>query len=73
RLTHSRGLKKLILKALVKEDEPAAISRGQTEYIKPRQSFYDTDDLLKEPSSVTERTTNLLEMDTGDIPASQKH
>lgn len=67
RLIHAQGLKRL-----VERDEPTALPPGQTEYIKPSQSFYDTDDLLRQPSSVTERTTNLLEIDTGDIPISQK-
>jgi len=67
RLIHAKGLK-----ALIKGDEPAALPPGQTEYIKPSGSIYQTDDLLREPSSVTERTTNLLEIDTGDIPALRK-
>src|SRR5258708_23819331 len=67
RLIHAKGLKELD-----KRDESAALPPGQTEYIKPSGSIYQTDDLLREPSSVTERTTNLLEMETSDIPASSK-
>ena len=58
RLIHARGLK-----ALGKRDEPAALAPGQTDYIKPPESIYDTDDLLARPLSVTEHTTTHLEMD----------
>ncbi len=61
RLIHARGLK-----ALGKRDEPAALTPGQADYIKPRGSIYETDDLLAQPLSVTERTTTHLEMDTSD-------
>ncbi len=59
RLIHARGLK-----ALDKRDEPAALPSGQADYIRPSRSIYQTDDLIGEPSSITERTTNLLAMDT---------
>src|SRR5437868_1488685 len=49
RLIHARGLK-----ALCKREEPAALVPGQTDYIKPRGSIYQTDDLLAQPLSVTE-------------------
>ena len=58
RLIHARGLK-----ALGKKDEPATLTPGQTNYIKPSESIYDTDDLLARPLSVTEHTTTHLEMD----------
>ena len=58
RLIHAQGLKKL-----AKRDEPAALTPGQTDYIKPSESIYGTDDLLAQPSSITERTTTHLEMD----------
>ena len=67
RLIHAKGLR-----ALDKRDEPAALPPGQADYIKPSRSFYETDELHGEPLSITERTTNLLEMDPGDIPASPK-
>ncbi len=59
RLIHARGLK-----ALSKRDKPAELPSGQPDYIKPRESIYDTDGLLARPSSVTEHTTTHLEMDT---------
>lgn len=35
----------------------------QTDYVKPAKSIYKTDDLSREPASVTEPTTRHLEMD----------
>ena len=58
RLIHARGLK-----ALIKRDDPAALPPGQAEYIKPSGSIYETDDLLRQPLSVTEHTTTHLQMD----------
>src|SRR5437879_11519284 len=55
RLIHARGLK-----ALAKRDEPAALTPGQADYIKPRGSIYQTDDLHAQPLSITERTTTHL-------------
>ena len=37
-----------------------ALPPAQTEYIKPSQSFYDTDDLAERPLSITEHTTRHL-------------
>src|SRR5258708_35200342 len=39
RLIHARGLK-----ALIKKNEPHELPPGQTEYIRPSGSIYDTDD-----------------------------
>lgn len=61
RLVQAKGIK-----ALTKSDEPAALSEGQTEYIKPSRSIYETDDLARQPLSVTEHTTRHLEMDPDD-------
>jgi zinc-ribbon domain len=58
RLIHARGLK-----ALGKRNEPASLTPGYADYIKPSQSIYDTDDLIARPLSVTQRTTTHLEMD----------
>ena len=58
RLIHAKGLK-----ALDKRGGPAALPPGQADYIKPSRSFYETDDLLTQPSSITEHTTTHLEMD----------
>ena len=55
RLIHARGLKQLS-----KRDEPAALSPGQADYIRPQGSIYQTDDLAAQPLSVTERTTTHL-------------
>jgi hypothetical protein len=38
----------------------------QTEYIKPEKSIYRTDDLVREPFSITESTTRHLEIDGED-------
>ena len=68
RLIHARGLKEL-----GKRDEPAELTSGQADYIKPRESIYDTDGLLARPLSVTEHTTTHLEMDTdGDMFSTPK-
>jgi hypothetical protein len=50
-------------KALSTKDEPAALPPVETEYIKPSRSIYETDDLAKQPLSITEHTTRHLEMD----------
>jgi hypothetical protein len=57
RLIHARGLK-----ALGKKGEPVALPSVQTEYIKPLRSIYETDDLARQPLSVTEHTTSHLEI-----------
>ncbi len=68
RLIHARGLK-----ALGKRDEPTALPPGQSDYINPPRSFYETDDLLTRPSSITEHTTTHLEMDPdGEMFSSPK-
>jgi hypothetical protein len=36
---------------------------NQTEYVKPRKSIYETEDLVERPTSVTENTTKLLQDD----------
>lgn len=59
RLIQAKGLK-----ALIGRDEPAVLPGGQTEYIKPLRSVFDTDDLS--PISVTENTTRHLELDAPD-------
>ncbi len=59
RLIHAKGLK-----ALDKRGGPAALPPGQADYLQPRRSFYETDDLIGRPLSVTEHTTTHLEMDT---------
>jgi hypothetical protein len=38
----------------------------QTDYLKPPQSVYETDDLARQPLSVTEPTTRHLQMDSED-------
>ena len=58
RFVQARGIK-----ALSKRDEPAALPPGQTEYIKPSGSIYETDDLARQPLSVTEHTTRHLKSD----------
>jgi hypothetical protein len=59
RLVQAKGLK-----ALSERAEPAALPSGQTEYIKPARSVFDTDDLSAVPVSVTENTTRHLELDS---------
>jgi predicted nucleic-acid-binding Zn-ribbon protein len=60
------GLSRLVhaakIKTLIKKDKSAALPSGKTEYIKPSQSIYETDDLARRPLSVTEHTTRQLEM-----------
>jgi predicted nucleic-acid-binding Zn-ribbon protein len=64
RFIHAKGIK-----ALSKLNEVPAtaanpvLPTGQTEYIKPSRSIYETDDLAGLPSSVTEHTTTHLQMD----------
>jgi len=58
RLVHARGIRRLR-----EGDDAAALPPGQTEYIKPWQSIYETDDLARQPLSVTEHTTHHLEID----------
>ena len=61
------GISRLIqakgIKALTRRDEPAALPPVQTEYIKPSESIYQTDDLALQPLSVTEHTTRHLEVE----------
>ena len=47
------------------KDGFAALPAGQTDYIQPSHSFYETDNLAARPLSVTEHTTTHLEMDPG--------
>lgn len=55
RFVQARGLK-----ALSRKDEPAALTSGQTDFIEPPRSTYETDDLARQPLSVTENTTRHL-------------
>ncbi|MEO6049805.1 MAG: hypothetical protein ABIP78_00535, partial [Pyrinomonadaceae bacterium] len=63
-LFHARALKSL--NNAVADQPNAALPPGQTEYIRPARSFYETDDLIARPLSVTEHTTTHLEMDPED-------
>jgi hypothetical protein len=60
RLIHARGIK-----TLMQKNDPAALTSGQTDYIKPSRSIYETDDLVR-PPSITEHTTTHLEMGPDD-------
>jgi hypothetical protein len=51
------------IKALSKKDDPAGLTPGQTDYIEPARSIYETDDLVARPLSVTEHTTRHLKSD----------
>jgi len=64
RLVQAKGLK-----TLAERDEHAALGPGQTEYIKPARSVFDTDDLSAARVSVTENTTRHLELDAQDESA----
>lgn len=63
RLIQAKGIKALINR----EESPAAaatlLTPGQTDYIKPSQSNYETDELVTRPFSVTEHTTKHLKSD----------
>lgn len=63
RFVQARGTK-----ALNKMNEPTELTAGQTEYIKPPRSFYETDDLAAQPLSITEPTTRHLQIDPGVEP-----
>ena len=67
RLIHARGLK-----AIGPRNEPAKLSTGQTEFIKPSRSIYETDDLAARQLSVTENTTRHLDPDTDALAIPQK-
>ncbi len=58
RLIHAAGLRRLS-----QGDAPAALDTGQTDYLKPVGSMYDTDDLKVQPMSVTDRTTRHLKIE----------
>ncbi|MEO8572424.1 MAG: zinc-ribbon domain-containing protein [Pyrinomonadaceae bacterium] len=61
RLFQARALKRLgMLK--VNERSAPTLTPGETEYISPSRSIYDTEDLLT-PRSVTEHTTTHLKME----------
>jgi len=72
----SMGVSRLVqakgLKALAEREESAALPPGQTEYIKPVRSVFDTDDLSAVPVSVTENTTRHLELDAESDAKSAK-
>ncbi len=59
----SRFIQAKGIKALSKRDEPAALPPGQTGFIKPLRSIYETDNLIARSLSVTEHTTSHLQMD----------
>lgn len=59
RFVQAKGLKTLS----EKQNDPGQLPPAKTEFIEPSRSLYDTDDLSARPPSVTERTTNLLEID----------
>lgn len=61
RIIQARGIK-----ALNRANEPASLTSAQTEYIKPTRSIYETDDLVRQPLSITERTTTHLQLDADD-------
>jgi hypothetical protein len=50
----------------------AALPPVQTEYIEPEKSNYRTDDLVKEPYSITEPTTQHLKFEDEDDTLSEK-
>ena len=58
RFVQARGLRKL------KEGDVSSLPAGRVNYLKPSRSIYETDDLV--PTSVTERTTNLLSKDAAE-------
>lgn len=64
RFVQARGLK--ALDTPVPDHQNRVLTPGQSDYIRPSRSIYDTDDLVGEPSSVTERTTTLLDPEHGD-------
>lgn len=59
RMVEAKGLKALS-RISENADPDHALSAGQTEYIKPSRSIYETDELTREPASITERTTTHL-------------
>ena len=61
RFVQAKALKKL-LEPRVGEDV-SALTPGQTDYIKPSHSLFETDDLAATPRSVTEHTTTRLELE----------
>lgn len=56
RLVQARALRRL----REESSPPPALASGETEYIKPVRSIYDTDELNAIPGSITERTTTHL-------------
>ncbi len=61
----SRAVRARWLGSLKNSDSrPAELAAGQTEYIKPARSIYNTDDLDAQPRSVTEHTTTRLQMNS---------
>ena len=60
RLVQAKAIKRLVSPKI---GEPPALSSGQSEYIQPPRSIYQTDDLVTTPRSVTEHTTTHLKMD----------
>ncbi len=62
RLVQAKALKRLREPKIVQPNPE--LTSGQAEYIKPLPSFYDTDDLVTTPRSVTEHTTTHLDKKT---------
>jgi len=59
KLLHARALKGLIGSRDLNQLPPS----DQTQYVKPLHSIYETDDLVRIPSSITDHTTTHLEID----------
>ena len=59
RLIHAAGLRRLS-----NADAPTQLAPSEADFIQPRKSIYDTDDLVSRPISVTDRTTRHSEMDS---------
>jgi len=61
RFIQVKGLKRLLKPPGLEHER--AISSGETAYIQPPRSLFETDDLTATPRSVTEKTTTHLELD----------
>ena len=60
RFVQARALKRL--REPKASDPTPALSPGDADYLRPLRSFYETDDLVTTPRSVTEHTTTHLEL-----------
>jgi hypothetical protein len=65
RFVQARALKRL--REPKGKEQPPTLSPGEEDYIRPLHSIYETDDLVRQPGSVTEHTTTHLEF--GHDPA----